>query len=252
MATRHVFFRRMQQIFDLSDEHSPIVKTLQKNSLAATRCRIDFPFGAMTNPFPREDAYMIVIQILGKNSRELWLDGRPIKTEPLHAGGVVFQDLRRSPQFYFNDPLDSVNYFLPRKTLNAIADDAEAPRISDLKFTRRRRHGSRRAGAYAITFASVRHTRASLPALRGSYQPGPGCSYRPDIWRREKRRPSPARRSRRMAGTARERPDERKSSWRYFYRGHRARMLAIGGTFCSRVSAFYRAIAAPVAASAPD
>jgi len=135
MATRHVFFRRMQQIFDLADEHSPVVRTLQKNSLAATRCRIDFPFGAMTNPFPREDAYMIVIQILGKNSRELWLDGRPIKTEPLHAGGVVFQDLRQSPQFYFNDPIDSVNYFLPRKTLDAIADDAEAPRISDLKFT---------------------------------------------------------------------------------------------------------------------
>ena len=66
MATRHVFFRRMQQIFGLSDEHSPVVKTLKKNSLAATRCRIDFPFGAMTNPFPREDAYMIVIQILEK------------------------------------------------------------------------------------------------------------------------------------------------------------------------------------------
>src|ERR1700722_4234825 len=124
----------MQQIFGVSDEHSPVVKTLQKNSLAATRCRIDFPFGAMTNPFPREDAYMIVIQILGKNSRELWLDGRPIKTEPLHAGGVVFQDLRQRPQFYFNDPLDSVNYFLPRKTLDAITDDADAPRISSLRF----------------------------------------------------------------------------------------------------------------------
>jgi AraC-like DNA-binding protein len=63
------------------------------------------------------------------------LDGKPIKTEPLYAGGVVFHDLRRSPTFYFNDPLDSVNYFLPRKTLDVIADDAEVSRISDLKFT---------------------------------------------------------------------------------------------------------------------
>ncbi len=78
---------------------------------------------------------MIVIQIHGKNSRELWLDGRPIKTEPLHAGGVVFHDLRQGPRFYFHDPLDSVNFHLPRKTLDAIADDANAPRISDLKFT---------------------------------------------------------------------------------------------------------------------
>jgi len=73
--------------------------------------------------------------MLGKNSRELWLDGKPIKTEPLYAGGVVFHDLRQIPQFYFNDPLDSVNYFLPRGILDAIADDAGAARISDLKFT---------------------------------------------------------------------------------------------------------------------
>src|SRR5208282_4659436 len=132
---RHVFSRAMQQVFGRTERHAPFITTIQKNPLAATRCGIDFPFGAMTNPFPREDAYMIVIQILGKNSRELWLDGRPIKTEPLHAGGVVIQDLRQCPQFYFNDPLDSVNYFLPRKTLDAIADDAEAPRISELKFT---------------------------------------------------------------------------------------------------------------------
>ncbi|MEA2956460.1 MAG: AraC family transcriptional regulator, partial [Alphaproteobacteria bacterium] len=79
-------------------------------------------------------AYMIVIQIRGKNARELWLDGRPIKTEPLHAGGVVFHDLRQSPQFFFHDPLDSVNYFLRRKTLDIIAEDTGAPRISDLQF----------------------------------------------------------------------------------------------------------------------
>ena len=135
MAKRHIFNRRMQHILRLSDEHAPVIKTIQKNSLAATRCQLDMPLGAVTNPSPRDDAYMIVIQIHGKNSRELWLDGRPIKTEPLCAGGVVFHDLRQGPRFYFYDPLDAVNFYLPRKTLDAIADDTDAPRISDLKFT---------------------------------------------------------------------------------------------------------------------
>src|SRR5260370_8661169 len=135
MAKRDIFNRRMQHILRLSDEHTPLIKTIQKNSLAATRCQLDMPFDTVTNPSPRDDAYMIVIQIHGKNSRELWLDGRPIKTEPLHAGGVVFHDLRQCPQFYFHDPLASVTFHLPRKTLDAIADDANAPRISDLKFT---------------------------------------------------------------------------------------------------------------------
>ena len=124
----------MQQVLGLPDKRIPVIQTIQNNSLAATRCRRDVPFDAMTNLLPREDAYMIVIQISGKNARELWLDGRPIKTEPLHADGVVFHDLRQSPQFFFHDPLDSVNYFLRRKTLDVIAEDAGAPRISDLQF----------------------------------------------------------------------------------------------------------------------
>ena len=135
MAKRHIFNRRMQHILRLSDEHTPVLNTIQRNSLAATRCRLDVAFDERTNPSPREDAYMIVTQIHGKNSRELWLDSRPIKTEPLHAGGVVFHDMRQGPRFYFHDPLDAVNFYLPRKTLDAIADDADAPRISDLKFT---------------------------------------------------------------------------------------------------------------------
>jgi AraC family transcriptional regulator len=135
MAKRHIFSKRMQHILGLSDKHAAIIKTIQNNSLAATRCKLDVPLDDITNSPPREDAYMIVIQIRGKNSRELWLDGKSIRTESLHAGGVVFHDLRRSPRFYFNDPLNSVNYFLKRKTLDMIADDAEASRIPELKFT---------------------------------------------------------------------------------------------------------------------
>jgi AraC family transcriptional regulator len=135
MAKWSIFSRGMQQVLGLPKECIPVIKTIQNNALAATRCRRDVPFEAVTNPLPREDAYMVVIQMRGRNSRELWLDGRPIKTEPLCTGGVVFHDLRQIPQFYFNDPLDSVNYFLPRKTLDAIADDADAPRIADLRFT---------------------------------------------------------------------------------------------------------------------
>src|SRR5580704_13308932 len=135
MAKWHIFSRGMQQVLGLPNECVPVIQTIQNNALAATRCRRDVPFKAVTNPLPREDAYMVVIQMRGKNSRELWLDGKPIKTEPLYAGGVVFHDLRQIPQFFFDDPLDSVNYFLPRTILDAIADDAGAARISDLKFT---------------------------------------------------------------------------------------------------------------------
>ena len=248
MAKRHIFNRQMQHILRLSDEHAPVIKTIQKNSLAATRCQLDMPFDAVTNPSPRDDAYMIVIQIHGKNSRELWLDGRPIKTEPLYAGGVVFHDLRQGPRFYFHDPLDAVNFYLPRKTLDAIADDADAPRISDLKFT----PGVGVMDPDATAFAGIRQSRPGLPALCGSYQPGFGRSYRPDLWRHETRRWAVARRSRHMAGTARERAHGRKPSERCFHCGCRDGMRAIGRSFRSRVSAFDGFVAAPMVAPTSD
>jgi AraC family transcriptional regulator len=134
MVKPHIINMRMQKVFGLPDEPTPVLQTLY-NPLAATRCKLEVPLNAMTNPMPREDAYMMVMQIRGKNSRELWLDGRPVKTEPLYEGGIVFHDLRQNPRFHFYDPLDSVNYFLLRKTLDAIADDEDASRISGLEFT---------------------------------------------------------------------------------------------------------------------
>jgi len=135
MTAQDIASRRARVMLRLSEERTSVIKTIQRNRLGATRCRLDVPFNALTNTMPYEDCYMIVIQIAGKASRDLWLDGKPIKTDPLYSGGVVFHDLRQSPLFYLHDPLNSVNYFLPRKTLDEIADDADAPRISDLKFT---------------------------------------------------------------------------------------------------------------------
>ena len=253
MAKRHIFSKRMQHILGLSDKHAAIIKTIQNNSLAATRCKLDVPLDDMTNSPPREDAYMIVIQIRGKNSRELWLDGKSIRTEPLHAGGVVFHDLRRSPRFYFNDPLNSVNFFLKRKTLDMIADDAEASRISRAEiYAWRRRYGSSRAATYPADFTGVRSPGPRVRALCGSHQSRAGLSYRPDIRGHEKRSCATTGRSRCMAGAARERADERQSSGKCFFRRPRDGMLTIGRPFRSRVSAFDRPVAAPMAAPVSD
>ena len=253
MAKRHIFSKRMQHILRLPEKQTAVIKTLQKNSLAATRCKLDVPLDVLTNSPSREDAYMIVIQIRGKNSRELWLDGKSVRTEPLHAGGVVFHDLRRSPRFYFNDPLNSVNYFLERKTLDIIADDAGASRIPELKFTPGVGVMDRvRAATYPADFTGVRSPRPRVRALCGSHQSSAGLSYRPDIRGHEKRSCATTGRSRCMAGAARERADERQSSGKCFFHRPRDRMLTIGRTFRSRVSAFDRPVAAPMADPVSD
>ena len=89
MAKRRILRKQGQHISRLPSEPSSwgvrdrsrpaIIKNIKNNSLAATRCRLDGPFDEKTHPLPSEDAYMVTIQIQGTNSRELWLDGKPVK-----------------------------------------------------------------------------------------------------------------------------------------------------------------------------
>jgi len=118
-------------------DHVPALaaRTIDKTPIAITRCRLDWPTHGPTSPIPPEDAYMIVLQTGQPSRRELWLDGKSVRTEPLDPGDVALHDLRRRPVFKMYTPIDSVNFYIPRHALDACADDAEARRIGDLAFT---------------------------------------------------------------------------------------------------------------------
>jgi AraC-like DNA-binding protein len=78
---------------------------------------------------------MVVLQTGAPSHRELWLDGKPVKTRPLDRGEVALHDLRHRPVFKMHSPIDSVNFYIPRQALEACADDAGARNIGDLSFT---------------------------------------------------------------------------------------------------------------------
>lgn len=112
-----------------------VSQTIKKTPIAVTRCKLDTPNHGLTSPLPREDAYMVVVQIGERSERDLWLDGKPFKADILGPGDVVMHDLRRRPSFNLRSPLNSLHFYLPRPTLDAIADEANAPSIVDLAFT---------------------------------------------------------------------------------------------------------------------
>jgi len=52
----------------------------------------------------------------------------------LLAGETCFHDLKRNPTVLLDKPFHSVNFYLPRATFDAIADDVDAPPIGDLHY----------------------------------------------------------------------------------------------------------------------
>ena len=126
-----------QTLAALGLAHSPTLttQTIKKTMVAVSRCKLDVLNHGPTSPIPVQDAYMIVLQTGQPSRRELWLDGKAIRTEPLISGEVALHDLRRRPAFKTYTPVDSLNFHIPRAALDACTDDADAGRIGDLDFT---------------------------------------------------------------------------------------------------------------------
>jgi AraC family transcriptional regulator len=135
MTMQGAYGEQLGRSYRLSNMPALMTQSIRKTPIAVTRCKFDKANHGLTTPLPREDAFMVVLQLGDWCDRDLWLDGKPVTTKPLSAGEVVFHDLRRSPSFNLRSPLDSLHLYLPRKTLDAIADDANSPRIEDLRFT---------------------------------------------------------------------------------------------------------------------
>jgi AraC family transcriptional regulator len=112
-----------------------VTKKINKTTVAVTRCTLDAPTHGPTSPIPAEDAYMAVLQTGKRSHRELWLDGKSVRTQPLNPGEVALHDLRRRPVFKMHTPIDSLNFYVPRQALDACADDVSVPRIDELRFT---------------------------------------------------------------------------------------------------------------------
>ena len=118
-----------------SESTRVLVRALRKSVVGFTEIRSDNPTCAVSDPIPREDAFLVALQLRDFPDHKYWEDGRQAPVCSLQVGCTTFYDLKRSPAFLMDKPFHSVHFYFPRKFLNAIADDANAPRISDLRYT---------------------------------------------------------------------------------------------------------------------
>lgn len=127
--------KKLGRSFNL--EHAPALftRTIQKTSIAVTHFRRDTPNLGLTEPIAEEDAYQAVVLLQrGVHRYDLWEEGKAIQTNPHANGDVSFFDLRTPPIYNVHTPFDTLWFYLPRATLDGIAEDANAPRISGLDY----------------------------------------------------------------------------------------------------------------------
>lgn len=121
--------------FGLDDAPTIITKVLRKAEIAVTEISSANPRVGMTEKLRSDDAYLVGLQLRDFPDHHLWFDGKQAPLCDLRAGDTVFYDLRCDPIALIDKPFHSMHFYIPRATLNAIADDVSAPRIGDLAYT---------------------------------------------------------------------------------------------------------------------
>jgi AraC family transcriptional regulator len=126
--------RRLGERFRVENAPAIVTRALRTADIAVTEIRCDSPLSEMCGPIQQEDAFLVGLHLRDFPNREYWEGGRPASVCDLRAGESCLHDLKRIPSALFDKPYHSLAFYLPRTALDAIADDANAPRIRDLSY----------------------------------------------------------------------------------------------------------------------
>lgn len=80
-----------------------------------------------------DDAFLIALQLKACPDFDLYEDGRLIRPQQFEAGAVAIFDLRTKLATDLRDSFHAVDLYIPRKSLNALAEDANSRAIEELR-----------------------------------------------------------------------------------------------------------------------
>jgi AraC family transcriptional regulator len=133
MATSEGYGQRLAERLRAEQAHAIVTRVLRTADMAVTETRCDDPVLGLSHSIQREDAYLVALTLRDFPNRQYWEDGRQMPVCDLRTGQVDFHDLKRDPVALLDKPYHDLFFYLPRCALDAIADDAEAPRIGGPK-----------------------------------------------------------------------------------------------------------------------
>jgi AraC family transcriptional regulator len=133
-AMAGVYGRNLGTKYGAEDAPSIVTRSLHSTEIAVTEICVHRPPGRLSDPIPRVDAYMICLMLRDIPNNAYWEDGRQVSAYSLRAGEVTIHDLKRQPLAVIDKPIHSLLCYIPSAALNALADQANVPRISELRY----------------------------------------------------------------------------------------------------------------------
>ena len=126
--------QRLARPFGLEEMPSIVSRSVRGAQVAVSELRVNQPHGNLTDPLPRDEAFMFCLNLSEVRLNSYWEEGRHVGNYRLQPGQTAISDLRCEPQGIIDHPRHMLLMYLPRATLNALVDDAGAPQVDELHF----------------------------------------------------------------------------------------------------------------------
>jgi AraC-like DNA-binding protein len=149
--------QQLADVFQLEQAPTFVTRSLQKSKIAVTEIKCDIANHGVTAPIPREDAFLITLQLRDCPRHDLFIDDQQVRSGHLRPGSVSIYDLRSSPVANSISPFHSLHFYVPRAALDVVADMEGCGRVDEFS-------NQPGLGAEDATFGSL--GAALLPAFQ--------------------------------------------------------------------------------------
>ena len=133
-AVSGAYGRGLARNFGADEAPAIVSRLLQHAAFAVTELIAGDPNGQLSNSIPSDDAYMISLNLGAVRHKTYWEEGREIGICIHRTGETAISDLRRDPRLIMDSPVHNLMMYLPRATMNALAEQAKLPRVENLMF----------------------------------------------------------------------------------------------------------------------
>lgn len=128
------FGERLGGRFGVRGVPALVTTTMHKTQVAVTLIESEVAAHVMNEPLPREDAYLVHLNLRPCPDHELWIDGKALGKCSFGQGETAIHNLQQSTVALIHSPMGSLMFYLSRKLLNEICENADALPIAELGF----------------------------------------------------------------------------------------------------------------------
>lgn len=126
--------QRLGDLFKIDNAPALVTRKLSLAQMAVTEICSDNPVLGLIDPVPIEDAYLVSLMLRSLDHHQVWENGRPCARHSISVGEFHLRDLKIEQSALVEQPHHSLQFYLPRTALNAIADENEARPVGELSY----------------------------------------------------------------------------------------------------------------------